>query len=114
MASLELVGNAIKYGDSDFNYLLKVDEEYAEITVSSTLGTGGNYELLEESIKKIQMVEDPFELYTERLRELMNSPPNGPTRIGLIRIAYEGKFELSSEMKRDQIQVCARRRIGKG
>ena len=68
---------------------------------------------MEKIIDKIRKSPDPFELYLARLRELMSGPPNGPARIGLIRIAYEGKCELSSEMKDGRIQICARKRLEK-
>jgi hypothetical protein len=111
MTSSELVENAIKYGESALNFHLSVDSALIEIRVSNIIGKNGDYNAVEETIKRIQESDDPFELYTERLMELMNNPQNGPTRIGLIRIAYEGKFELNCEKKDDQITIHARRKI---
>lgn len=114
MTSLELVGNAIKYGEAELSFALDIDGDYIDIKVANTLGKDGDYNVVAEIIDKITASRDPFELYVERLQELLTNPASGPSRIGLIRIAYEGKFELSSELNENRVLIRARRRVEKG
>ncbi|MDJ0763941.1 MAG: hypothetical protein QNJ97_13250 [Myxococcota bacterium] len=110
MASSELVENAIKYGDSNFTYRLKIQDEGIEIEVINNKADGSNIVRLRDHIDKIRKSENPFDLYTERLLELMNNPQNGPTQLGLIRIAYEGRFDLSCREEDKMICITAKRK----
>lgn len=48
-------------------------------------------------------------LYRERLRELFEQPTLPRAQLGLLRLAYEGGFELSATFKPPLLELTARR-----
>jgi hypothetical protein len=62
-------------------------------------------------IDEIRNSDDPAELYTRRLQELMDNTVKGKTQLGLYRIAYEGEFSLSYRIDNSRLTIIAERKF---
>ncbi len=116
MVSTELVENAVKYGEpvpgmAGIEYELVVEENEIFIRVDNGVVNQLNVEQVKKCIDKIKKSEDRFKLYTNRLIELMESPKLGESQLGLFRIAYEGKCELSYSYQEQILTVKAEIKI---
>ncbi len=109
MAASELLENAIKYANSGISFQLIIENDILAISVINKTAEGPELEQFKAYIGKIQQADDLGELYTARLTQLINETHRGPTRLGLIRIAYEGKFELAYRQEGDRFEVTATR-----
>jgi hypothetical protein len=111
IVSSELVENAIKYGDWDnpdrslFRFRLSLKNDEIVIKVSNPVSTAesSSKELL-ETVKWIKQFPTPAEAYMTRMREIADQPKGSKaSSLGLVRIAYEGNFELDAQ--RDENSV---------
>ncbi len=111
MSAAELVENAIKYGSSEISFNLAIENDLLTIGVANRSMDQGDLDSFKAHVAKIRQSEDVGELYTQRLMELIEDPLRGPTQLGLIRIAHEGKFELDYRQEDDLIRVTATRSL---
>ena len=101
----ELLENAIKYGDwsqDDKGSLLGLhiagNEERVEVDVSSPMAPSSkNYEEIKATIEWIGSFASPQDAYNARIRMLAEGI-EAKSKMGLVRIAYEGPCSLSPEL----------------
>lgn len=112
LAAIELSENALKYSDSD-DYPVEVgftvDNKECVIRVKNRSTNAESKETLVRILDKIK-AGDPFQLYVERLEKLKDNP-DGWSRMGLYRIAYEAEFKLSPDVSADSVVITARRTL---
>ncbi len=113
MTASELLENAIKYSGtgSNIGFKLFADEQRIAIETRNPLVSPRAFADLKARIAAIN-AGDPEALYISRLQALMENPDMSSTGLGLYRIAYEGKFDLSCRQNSgDQVIVRAQRQI---
>lgn len=66
---------------------------------------------LNSNIDKINSSESPYNLFIDRLQEIMDNRKVGESRLGLLRIASEGGFKLSCNYVRDRVSIYARKAL---
>ena len=107
----ELLENSVKYGiyeSSRDRIKLAIDIEDKIITVEVTNPINDrSMEDLHDLDRMIQWVrghQDPFEAYTERLREVAKKPlRDEASGLGIVRIAYEGDVVLDFFVNQDNL-----------
>lgn len=113
---MELLENAEKYSaiknvDTKIQFKFIADDHKITIQVTNHLLTPEHYENLSRVIKRIQTTDNIEALYTSRLQALAQSKDLNESGLGLYRIAYEGKFQLSCDRKQDKVNVNACKRL---
>jgi hypothetical protein len=106
MVTGELLENALKYGawrdDSRPIFRLRVDGSSRQVTVSvqNPIREGdGNVDQLVECLAWIASFPQPEKAYRARMMQIASSPDaEHPSRLGLVRIAYEANCRLSAEV----------------
>lgn len=120
MVACELGENAIKYGtvrdDSDrVAVSVAVGDRDVVVEVVNRIGRTDeeNLQRLDRMVQWIRGYQDPFEAYLQRLKELSGEPlDNTESRLGLVRIAYEGQSVLDFYVGADdRLAVSAIRRL---
>lgn len=114
MTATELVENAVKYsaeaGDP-VRFSMAADDERVRIAVSNRIASPGDRDALASGVRRIRECGDSRLLYVRALYDLMNHPGGERTRLGLIRIAYEGQFVLACRFEGDRATLVATRYI---
>lgn len=111
MTAAELVENAIKYGESvtaaqSVSFAMVVDETSMRIEVcNGSMDVAGVGELLQR-IEEVSRAPDKAALYMRRLEELM-AVPTESGKLGIYRIAFEGKFDLRCKYADQVVTVTA-------
>jgi len=116
MVTGELLENAIKYGDwsgQESSFRLKVwgEGRKAHITVENPVRAGDNgaAEVL-DILRWIRSFSTANEAYRARLLQIANETITpGSSKLGLVRIAYEGDCDLGAEISNGVIRVTAER-----
>ena len=112
----ELSENAIKYGyfpseESNIKAIVSVEDENIIVEVINPVGPQSRDHLvdLDRTIQWIRGFQDPFEAYTEKLRELSKRMlTDHSSSLGLARIAYEAQAILDFFVdEEDQLNVSA-------
>ena len=116
MVVSELVENAVKYGMDiptvkSINFNFSVSKDVIVISVANPVDQVGHIDELKDHIHDIQNCDDPQSLYIRRLEELLENTNAKRTQLGLYRIAYEGKYDLSYEYDGKIITVNAIRTL---
>ncbi len=117
MCASELMENAVKYGTenpdgSDIRFDLNInDDNTVSIEVENAYSNDSDVENVIDNIEKIQESEDPSMLYVERLIELLDNVNPEDGHLGLLRIAYEGEFDLKYYNENGMLTVTAYRSI---
>ena len=114
MTISELIENAVKYENATetseaIDIRFSIEDDIITIIVSNPVTDKKHIEVLKDHINKIINAGDRRQLFTERVRNLMENEQSGKSQLGLYRIAYEGKFNLSYTYENDIITVIARR-----
>ncbi len=96
----ELIENAVKYGTAidknlGITFDFTVDDRCIAIVVVNKIYDQKDYEAFRQHLDQIQASENPKELYYQRLQFLLDHPEQDRAQLGLLRIAYEGKFVLN-------------------
>jgi hypothetical protein len=118
MVACELAENATKYGHfqgaQKEQEVVKVALEIqpSHITVKAcnpvTQAEAESLSVLDETIQWIRGFQDPFQAYLERLRDVSSQAlSNTESRLGLVRIAYEGQSTLDFFVGEDGILVVS-------
>ena len=111
-AASELIENAIKYGKPEIEIDCSLDYPDIILSVSNITQNRADQEELKKHIDTIRVAKDPFDLYVQQLRKMMEQPDsNARTQVGLYKIVCEGKFTLDYAMTEDHITVIARRNL---
>jgi hypothetical protein len=119
MTSSELAENAIKYGiandkSNDISFSFTYEPAEKLISIEVTNGIRDMKEVkktLVKTIEKIKASPDKSVLYIRRLKELMEKPQPGVSKLGLFRIAFEGEFELDCKLEKNVVTVYATRKF---
>lgn len=115
MVICELAENSIKYGDSSQPVMLsvRVDTGTVSVQVRNKVHSGAQSNLreLDQTLQWIRGVQDPYQAYLERVRELSREPiANARSCLGLIRIMYEGQADVDFVLDDDTLNVSAQSR----
>jgi hypothetical protein len=118
MVASELIENAVKFGtftgkNNLIIFDLGIENDIITIKVVNKAEVKKNIENVRRIIGEINGPASPKELYTRRLRELMEKPKPGESMLGLYRIAYEGEYKLSHELSGDLLVVSAKRKLNR-
>jgi hypothetical protein len=116
MVACELAENATKYGHfrGDEKAVVKVALEVmpSHVTVIATnpvtQAEAESLAVLDQTIQWIRGFQDPFQAYLERLRDVSSQALSSTeSRLGLVRIAYEGQSTLDFYVGADGILVVS-------
>lgn len=99
MVAEELVSNAIKHGVSvpgatSAELTLTVTDTQIQIAVSNGVACESVAAELEQRIAQIASSESKEQLYMNRLQQMLDDPAQSG-KLGLYRIGFEGRFELT-------------------
>lgn len=115
MVICELAENGIKYGDP--SQPISLDVQVRAKTVSVQVKNKvrseaqGHLRELDQTLQWIRGVQDPYQAYLERIRELSREPiANARSCLGLIRIMYEGRSDVDFVLDDDTLNVSAQSR----
>jgi len=115
MASWELAENVIKYG------LVDGDKVTGTMTIALWPGrtlirtenkanwAEGAHEVI-STITRLSTATSVRELYVQRMQQLLTGEGKSYTRLGLLRVAYEGGFQLSYRHEAPRLEISAERR----
>ena len=115
MTASELIENAVKYGDAvaqgeGISFEFTATERQITIMVSNKIVSQEDADDVQRHIDLIH-AHNPEELYLNRLQALMDDPTLEKSQLGLIRIAYEGRFTLSYTCQDGILTITAIRNI---
>jgi hypothetical protein len=120
MVACELSENAVKYGEYDeaarsaidISVSLSAADVTVEVAHPVARADKDNLTRLDRTVQWIRGYQDPFEAYLQRLKELSSEGlDSSESRLGLVRIAYEGQSILDFYVnERDILAVSAIRR----
>lgn len=116
MAVSELIENAVKYSNTSpakktINLNFYASNKSIVIIISNPVTNQNHVDMAIRHIERIQNTDDPQKLYIERLQQLLDNPRTTYTQLGLYRIAFEGKFQLSYGYENNILTVKALRKI---
>jgi len=111
MVAGELLENAVKYAHrSDDNTMFRLKiwgalTDVAFVQVANPVDDE-SAKLVIEQIENIRIASSVADAYFERMREIA-SRPSRMSRLGLLRIAYEGGCELSAQLDDGILTITA-------
>lgn len=113
LTAIELLENALKYSDMEsgqpVEFVFEVNGGVCRFRVKSYSRNPVTRQALADVISRIKK-GDPFDLYVQRLQKLKENP-DGYSRMGLYRIAYEGEFKLDADIQEDSVLLTAERAL---
>lgn len=113
MVICELLENSIKYGSEGETIEVSVTITEADISiqVDNAINSHNRPHLaeLDRTLQWIRGVQDPYQAYLERIREISREPLNmARSCLGLVRIAYEGRANIDFILDdNDRLSVSA-------
>ena len=114
MVTGELIENAIKYGDwsrtEDHRFHLRVwgEGRSAHVSVENPVNGGAHAEEVLETLGWMRRYASPGDAYRAKLLEVAAAGREpGNSKLGLVRIAYEGNCTLTAEIARGMLRVQA-------
>jgi hypothetical protein len=115
MVACELAENATKYGHFQTDkeaVKVSLEVQPAHVTVTAinpvTPAEADSLAVLDHTIQWIRGFQDPFQAYLERLRDVSSqSLDSVESRLGLVRIAYEGQSTLDFYVGADGMLVVS-------
>lgn len=115
MVTGELIENAIKYGDwngaNDQRFRLRVwgEGRQARVSVENPVHGGGvKAEEVLDTLGWMRGFASPSDAYRAKLLEIAATDrEHGNSKLGLVRIAYEGNCTLTAELVRGVLRVQA-------
>lgn len=123
MVASELTENTIKFGcppnslpgttmGDDERALIDVDYSDNHITImATTTASLGNLDRLKNIIDALKTTENTEIIYLNRLQEIMETPSQSSSQLGLIRIVHEALFSLSYDIQENRLKLTATRVI---
>ena len=115
MVASELAENAIKYGEvladcPNVTFGLVIEATSITIRVASGITPGPALDAVRKRIDTLNAAPSKQDLYYQRLRELLEQP-TATGQLGLLRVAFEGQFDLSYTYQAPILTITARREI---
>jgi len=115
MAAGELAENIVKYGEetdgSPGQISLTRTLEAVEIRTTNRLTDATQTADLFARLRTIAEAEDLRPQFVERMSQIMNEPNQDSTALGLLRVGYEGSFQLSGSYANAIVTIVATRSI---
>lgn len=116
MVVSELAENAVKYGEpvsgEDCAYIsYSIRPEIIVIRTINGVSSPSRVTRVAASIDAVSLAEDVGTLYAKRLSEMLNTPAEADSRLGLLRIAYEGRFRLAYSYASPILTITATRAL---
>lgn len=116
MVTGELLENALKYGDwvggdhAMFRLHVGSHDGNVEVSVQSPVKeSDSSATSLLEQVAWIESFADPAQAYRARMLAIANDEQDAaPSRLGLVRIAFEGNCRLSAKVEHNAVTVSAR------
>ena len=107
----ELLENSVKYGsyessDDQIKLEIGIEDNIITVAVTNPVDDGSIDDLhdLDRMIQWVRGHQDPFEAYTNRLREVAKKPLHDEASgLGIVRIAYEGDVVLDFFVNQDNL-----------
>jgi len=117
MVASELTENIVKYGaplDGESVGFVSFDIQDGQFTISShnAVAHGNNLEAVQTLLGKIAESEDPRELSLARLRQLIEGKVEGPSQLGLLRVATDGGCDINHSYTNAVLTIVAERKLG--
>ena len=116
MVASELSENVVKYGEPlpGHESYVEVRYEPSEVVIVAANGVvdATRVQNLAGVLERIDQAADPRDPYVERMRDILASPEKSGSQLGLLRIAYEGRFRLSYAYRDRLLTITAYRGIG--
>jgi len=113
MVTGELIENAIKYGawtggdDRRFHLRVWGQDRQAHVSVENPVGDDHAEEVM-KTLGWMQRFATPIDAYRAKLLEIAAADRGGgDSKLGLVRIAYEGNCTLTAELARGVLRVQA-------
>ena len=114
MVTGELLENAIKYGDwtrtdePRFHLLVWGEGRSAHVSVENPVNGSHNAEEVLETLGWMRRFASPSDAYRAKLLEVAAADRQpGNSKLGLVRIAYEGNCTLTAEISRGMLRIQA-------
>ena len=116
MVTGELLENALKYGDwvsgDRAMFRLRVhgsSNSIVEVSVQNPLkANDSNAMNLQKAIEEINSFPKPEQAYRARMLQIaQNEEETSPSRLGLVRIAFEGNCKLAAKIENGTVTVTA-------
>ncbi len=119
MVTGELLENAMKYGnwsDSDsgsaFRLRVQGTKSHSSVTVENPVDAGARaLAELQKTLDWIRSFPTAADAYRARLLEIAQNAELGESKLGLVRVAYEGNCTLDAKVERDRLTVTAQIRM---
>jgi hypothetical protein len=114
MAVAELAENVLKYGAGDGGagagtIAIGVNHNVVRIRVQNLVSSRDDGERVMAGVTRIASAPKVMDLYRTRLQELFEQPALKRAQLGLLRIAFEGGFQLSCSYQHPQLEIVAER-----
>jgi hypothetical protein len=114
MVASELAENVIKYGEpvnSEPCGFVTISVEADRVVICTINGVASSERGIEvvRQISRINVAENVEDLYAQRMQEMLHSPADLSSCLGLLRIAYEGNFALTSTYEAPLLTIWATR-----
>lgn len=114
MVASELAENVIKYGEPvageqcGFVTIAVEPDRVVICTKNGVISSERGNDVVQQ-IARIAAAENVEALYAARMREMLDNPADLGSCLGLLRIAYEGNFTLTSVYEASLLTICATR-----
>ena len=112
LAVAELAENVVKYGAHDTGAAtlgIGLQGKVVRIRVKNPVNSGIDARSVVEAVSRIASSSDVKDLYRQRLAKLFANPDLPRAQLGLLRIAFEGRFRLRCEYHDPFIELVAER-----
>jgi len=115
LAVCELGENVVKYGargaDAHAGTIgVGIDGDTIRIRATNRVGAPDDARRVADLISQISRKgADVRDLYRDRLKELFTNPELPRTQLGLLRMAFEGGFQLSCSVRGAELEITAER-----
>ncbi len=115
MATAELSENIVKYGSPHSDpragtISVSVEANVTRLCATNAIASAEDAQVVLDIIERLSRPgSDAAILYRVRMGELFDRPALPRTRLGLLRLAFEGGFHLSASFEAPLLQIVAER-----
>ena len=117
MVASELTENIVKYGaplDGESVGFISFEIQDDSFTIAShnAVAHDNNLDAVETILTQIEKSDNPRELSLARLRELIEGKIEGPSQLGLLRVATDGGCSIDHSYNDAVLTIVAQRPVG--
>jgi hypothetical protein len=114
LAVAELAENVVKYGAHNHaagapTLAIGLQGKVVRIRVKNPVNSGTDARSVVDAVSRIASSPDVRDLYRTRLAQLFANPTLPRAQLGLLRIAFEGRFRLSCDYHDPFLELVAER-----